>query len=587
MAHGDVGRAVVAVPTSPNGAERCGSTFPPIVSRNPAVLDNASETFLGVCDALDGRVLRGWALRQAPRGDFSETSITVLTPEGTYVVPADLPRDDLRRLYGTNFGGFRFVLSKPFKASQIEIRLQSGALLEIPQQPCGTAEAVVSGNLDSYECGVFRGWASTGELDGRPCQVELLVNGISVASSLACEHREDVYSEVGLGPWVGFRLRPPLSVPREKPCEFEVRASGVTLGRRELRIPKPRVVIVSETESLDDASRRFRCEHLRHHLMKDGFDARVVGPAEFHQREWPGLDVLVFARCGADDQVAEKIHRYKQQYGTKIVYEIDDLVFLPWHTHDLGSVRSGVDRPDDPALRAMFARRLRLLLLADAAITTTHKLGKHLSAFGLPVLQLPNMVPVHEISVRREEALLGEEDRARVLCMAGSPTHYKDFQQVEGALEKAARRYRGKLAITLLGRFREDLHLSRMPNVHVMPRVPYEEMLYVIDSHDACLVPLEATEFNDAKSCLKFVECGARGVPVIASAADDYRRVINDKNGLLIRDAAEWSDAIDLLVESPQTFRQLGMSAQEVVFNDFCIENSRLSVGGWLREVLG
>ena len=107
----------------------------------------------------------------------------------------------------------------------------------------------------------------------------------------------------------------------------------------------------------------------------------------------------------------------------------------------------------------------------------------------------------------------------------------------------------------------------------------------IVDQSDICLVPLELTEFNNAKSCLKYIECGARGVPVIASPTTDYARVIrHGHNGLLAETPFEWIDVLEGVICGEFSSQAIGVTAMRDVEKNFCIESAEIDIKQWLFE---
>jgi glycosyltransferase involved in cell wall biosynthesis len=442
--------------------------------------------------------------------------------------------------------------------------------------PNATINFAIENDYDAF----ISGWAVSSE-NVAP-RIQVFCDNELVVETYATRFRPDL-AEAGLNNgYAAFRCRVPASARGRQNVVTRVEADGIDIFSAVRSYSPLSVLIVSETEHLEDASRYYRCDNLRRLLHAEKIDATVIGPGEFCAKVWAHVDVIVFGRFGADVEMFDKIKKYKEDYGIKIIYEVDDLVFLPWHTFDLGSVRSGLDRADDPNLVNMFARRLRLLTLADGAITTTEKIAAHLTPMGISTKVIPNMVRPHEITNRVNPP----GGPLRILCMAGSPTHYRDFQEIEQTLINLLHKYGSSIELTLLGRFRDDLRILGLPNATHIQRVSYPKMLQIIDKSDLCIVPLEYTEFNEAKSCLKFIECGARGVPVLASATADYCKVITDQvNGLVADGPDDWQRHLEAAVNGTYDLRAMGLAAQQEVVAKFNLERASLALGQFISGI--
>lgn len=91
-------------------------------------------------------------------------------------------------------------------------------------------------------------------------------------------------------------------------------------------------------------------------------------------------------------------------------------------------------------------------------------------------------------------------------------------------------------------------------------------MLTIISQHDIALAPLENTIFNNAKSNIKFIECGSQGVPVIASPRDEFKAAItHGVNGWLCESQNEWFTQLEKLIKDPKVLHRVSLKARESV----------------------
>lgn len=530
-----------------------------------------NESYIGSLEVIGEHRASGWALRKISDGHYTKTSVQVSDGIRSISIDADLSRVDLQEKFDINFGAF-------------DIDIQDIGLSKVESVKfSATGEALnalrASGSVDSIDGALCTGWAC--DKNKRMTTADFFVDGNKIKEIICTQFREDLQSPSLNNGYVKFVTRMPGAFRSGGLHKVEVKVDGISLGAPITRRFGPiRALIVSETENLEDASRYYRCENLKTMLVSAGIDVSIIGPGEFNTKEWCNYDVIVLSRVGIDAILERKIQRYRANYGTKIVYEIDDLVFLPWHTHDLGSVRSGIDRADDKNLVDMFRRRLRAINVSDYAITSTETIRDRIESLGVPCYILRNAMRHEYIETQR-----ARKGPLSILCMSGSPTHYADFALIERQLELFLERNRENVSLTLLGRFRDNLPIQLLPNVRRIDRVPYSSMLEQVSQHDVCLVPLEQTDFNDAKSCLKYIECGARGVPVIASAVADYKRVItNDENGVLIQNDDQWLNKLNSLLNNRTLLRQMGQNAFNNTFASYSISAQAADVVEWMTN---
>jgi glycosyltransferase involved in cell wall biosynthesis len=94
-------------------------------------------------------------------------------------------------------------------------------------------------------------------------------------------------------------------------------------------------------------------------------------------------------------------------------------------------------------------------------------------------------------------------------------------------------------------------------------------------SWDIGIIPLTSTEFNKGKSELKYIEFTALGVPIVASAIDIYKQVINDGfNGFLANDEKEWIQKLEDLILNKNIREFILNNAKEDVSTNYRL-NSR------------
>lgn len=95
------------------------------------------------------------------------------------------------------------------------------------------------------------------------------------------------------------------------------------------------------------------------------------------------------------------------------------------------------------------------------------------------------------------------------------------------------------------------------------PGVSIERVHELLDGADVGVVPLEACEFNEAKSSLKGMEMAAAGVPFVTSPTREYEWF---DQGIIARTTQEWRDALESLCD-PQLRVTLADRARERVEN--------------------
>ena len=94
---------------------------------------------------------------------------------------------------------------------------------------------------------------------------------------------------------------------------------------------------------------------------------------------------------------------------------------------------------------------------------------------------------------------------------------------------------------------------------------PYERYVEELHSSDIALLPLNDTEFNRAKSDLKFIEAAGNGAAVLAAPTVYAATVRDGETGLIYRSPKEFAQKLDLLIRRADLRRSLAENAYRYV----------------------
>ena len=94
---------------------------------------------------------------------------------------------------------------------------------------------------------------------------------------------------------------------------------------------------------------------------------------------------------------------------------------------------------------------------------------------------------------------------------------------------------------------------------------PYERYVEELRSSDIALLPLNDTEFNRAKSDLKFIEAAGNGAAVLAAPTVYAATVRDGETGLIYRSPEEFAQKLDLLIRRADLRRTLAENAYRYV----------------------
>jgi hypothetical protein len=103
------------------------------------------------------------------------------------------------------------------------------------------------------------------------------------------------------------------------------------------------------------------------------------------------------------------------------------------------------------------------------------------------------------------------------------------------------------------------------PHKSFRPLCDYDAYLGALGEAEIALMPLADTEFNRAKSDLKFIEAGAARVVPLASNVVYGDSLVDGETGLLFRSPGDLHNRMMQLPDSPALALQLGDAARRYV----------------------
>jgi glycosyltransferase involved in cell wall biosynthesis len=318
----------------------------------------------------------------------------------------------------------------------------------------------------------------------------------------------------------------------------------------------------------DDASNRYRCQHLCEALGAGGHAPQWASADQSAVRVEHELVVVHRLPWGGARRWVEAARKV----GAGVVFSADDLVF----TGEF-AIHKGILHHTDP-LQHRSATRSALGMAetiqnTDGVLASTAFLAQEAVAFGKPVHSVHNF-PGQEILARSEQAFISRQrrmalrtdDRVLLGYLSGSATHDADLADAAGPLSEALSRHTnarllvvGEVALPgALQRFEREGRVQRHPFVN------WRELPSLLSTIDINLSPLDLTRpFCHAKSHVKWLEAAAVGVPTIASASAGLSETLTESDGcLLYRTDAQLLDALTVLIAAPERRGRLGELAR-------------------------
>ncbi len=277
--------------------------------------------------------------------------------------------------------------------------------------------------------------------------------------------------------------------------------------------------------------------------------------------------VVVFFRAPLDETYERLMQAFRAK-GTRVVFDVDDLVFDESLVSDIDGVRYLTHEQMEGYLWGVRSYR-RFALTADLVTTSTPFLAEYAArTLGCKTAVIRNTIGKNYLATYPEEAspvVRGGSDFV-IGYYSGSKTHQQDFQQAYPALVRFLRTY-----VDAVLRVVGALDLEEFPDlvplagrIRTVGMMSYHEMVDDLGQCDVIIAPLVPGDpFCEAKSELKWFEAALRGRPCIASATETYAAaMMRGRYGYTARDEEEWFAALSDLYLSPSRRADLAIKAR-------------------------
>jgi glycosyltransferase involved in cell wall biosynthesis len=277
-------------------------------------------------------------------------------------------------------------------------------------------------------------------------------------------------------------------------------------------------------------------------------------------------DALVLYRVPATSQILDLIREVRRRARpVPVLFDIDDLIFDP---SLMGLVHGLANLPE--AERTLWWRgvaRYRTTMEAcDAYVGSTQALCDHATEVtGLPSFRFAN-------GVGRDLARISDREAARPRAagplrlgyFSGTKTHDADWAVVEPAVLEVLRS-RPEVELWVGGLLTTGSELQSFGDRVVrLPMLPWTDLPGRLRDLDVNLAPLVIdSQFNEAKSAIKWLEAALVETPTVASATQPFVEAIEvGRTGILASTQGEWVTAIESLLDDPLLRRRIGTQAR-------------------------
>ena len=269
---------------------------------------------------------------------------------------------------------------------------------------------------------------------------------------------------------------------------------------------------------------------------EDAIDVNIAYPDEAKVFIWqrPFLDYPL----GAEQLMATQ--KALLEAGYLVLVEVDDLPSI-WS-------------------EAVQTRFIDLLRSCHGVQASTQPLADYLRSFNPNVVVFPNHLPF--LPPQRTPAI-----DAPVTLFFGDQNREQDWELIMPALNRVLSVHGSQVQVWVVHdqRFFEALETEQK---QFEPGCSYSRYQEILLSCDIGLLPLRATEFNTMKSDLKFLECAAHGVAVLASPTVYSGSIVEGQTGLIYHSVEEFAAKLNELIINRELRCRIATQAYEWVKNN-------------------
>jgi glycosyltransferase involved in cell wall biosynthesis len=342
----------------------------------------------------------------------------------------------------------------------------------------------------------------------------------------------------------------------------------------EAAVSRARNVLIVAELSVPQCA-KYRVWQKQAHFETLGVPCRVI---DWHDTE-AGFSAAATAtqailyRVPATPEILQLIEALRA-LGVPLAWEVDDLIF------DEARYRRNSNLADlSPELRRNVLAGVTLyraaLLASRRAIASTPELAQAMREAGIEdVAVVENALDAETLEAAAQiRANRTPHDGVLIAYGSGTKTHDADFRQAAPALRRLLAA-RPDIRLRIIGELTLPPELAPFADrIEHLPTVPYARYLALLGDADISIAPLEPSEFNDAKSNIKFLEAAILGLPSVCSPRAQFARVIaHGDNGLLADDDAAWFSALDALVSDAGQRARLGARALQDMLRRYAPE---------------
>jgi len=281
-----------------------------------------------------------------------------------------------------------------------------------------------------------------------------------------------------------------------------------------------------------------------------------VTPGQSLEDNLKECDILFYNRTPYGAQL-DDVLRYREQYGFKIIVDLDDY----WKLYP-GHYLEHTWR-----VQNLEQQIIRNLQIADAVTCTVDPLRDKILKYNSNVHVVPNGLPFDDRQFTTDRTA---SDRMRFIY-AGGGSHFWDLFMIRNSIGRLSRdKFDGEIvlagiaAVNIYDRMVEVMSdHGRIKNFRSLQYLPLDSYMDLYKEGDVALAPLAKNIFNGHKSNLKVLEAGCKNMPIIVSNNGPYQ----DENPFTMRvdTPSEWYKWVKYCNANPSFVTDRGQQLGEYV----------------------
>lgn len=328
---------------------------------------------------------------------------------------------------------------------------------------------------------------------------------------------------------------------------------------------KPRILyITSEFEAFHSQTARYRIDNFKKALRGRAWAvSALIDDKTSYDNLMKWADIVVFMRVTWVPKVDEIIETAKR-FDTPVVFDIDDLIFLPRYVENYCRVLGDMSEENIKLRAKEFAGFEKTFRLCDYATASTPFIAEQIENEGKKAYVIHNALNRRQLRIAGRAKKTAGGVRA-IGYLSGTKTHDRDFETVLPALTRIMDEY-SDVRLNVAGYLDIDTLPEKVrEKTRIAPYMRWTRLMKFGAQNYINIAPLDIENpFCHAKSELKYFEAAAAFVPTVASATDTFRRCIkNGVNGMLATTADEWYTALKKLLEDRNFYNTVSKNAHD------------------------